>query len=216
MKELIKKIVRKLFGSNTNQSDEKLKDANVFFLPHEIRHFHRYEFAKKFIDGGKFLDAACGCGYGGEFLEPFEEYVGLDYADYCIQFANTHYGGPGKKYVEGNIYELGKMFPNNYFDRALSFETLEHIDHPDQALLNLLQVVKPKGKVIVSIPLNHPDLIYHKRIYQHKDVIELLHSIDSSRFSYQEFLQRRVDFIPITDPLADEQEGTWFCVITKN
>lgn len=49
-----------------------------------------------------------------------------------------------------NIYEL--PFPNDSFDAAFSHAVLEHLQHPTQALQELLRVLKPGGVVGVRSP----------------------------------------------------------------
>ena len=43
-------------------------------------------------------------------------------------------------------------FPNEYFDRILSLETLEHTPKPTTFLKELNRVLKPGGKLVMSLP----------------------------------------------------------------
>lgn len=193
------------------------KDVNVNIDTIQLRHIIRYQFARKHLIGQKVLDAACGSGYGSELLDPVETYVGVDYADYCIEFAKDNFPAEHRTFIEGDIYLLNDRFPDSHFDAIISFETLEHVDHPDKVLAAFYKLLKPSGQLITSIPLNHPDLIYHKRQYTHREVLELLDDyISDHRFGMSEHLQRHLEISTISEVLPDEVKGTWLGILTKH
>ena len=47
------------------------------------------------------------------------------------------------KFVCGSIYDL--PFPANFFDIVVSCETLEHLEHPNTGLIEIVRVTKPGG-----------------------------------------------------------------------
>ena len=66
------------------------------------------------------------------------------------------------EYVEmkretGNIvYKPGNVFDvkfDNLFDLVLATEIIEHVAHPDEFLINLSQLIKPRGYIVISTPL---------------------------------------------------------------
>lgn len=93
-------------------------------------HLKRYQFAAMKIKKGLVLDAACGCGYGSWILsQAGMEVIGVDIAEEAINYATEHYRGP--TYIRGSIQEsYGPC------DAVVSFETLEHLLYPLDALSN--------------------------------------------------------------------------------
>ena len=108
-------------------------------------HWKRYELAAKYASG-RVLDAACGCGYGSKILlGSADVVVGVDSSAQAIQWALEHFEGP--VFTEGRIEEepwTGK------FETVVSFETLEHIREPKEALQAFRRSCV--GKLIASVP----------------------------------------------------------------
>lgn len=99
----------------------------------EIRpdHVKRYQFAASKIKPKSFvLDLACGCGYGSKLLhtEGFNVY-GVDIDEEAIKYAKEHHNGP--HFVQGHAEDA-----YGPFDVIVSFETLEHLKKPLEALKN--------------------------------------------------------------------------------
>jgi len=116
-------------------------------------HYNRYIFTAGFISGKKVLDAACGEG-GGSFLmsEKAKEVIGVDLRGEAIQFAKNNYKGNNVDFIVGDVTKL--PFKDNFFDVAVSFETVEHISENDQKkfLAELKRVVRSDGLLIISTP----------------------------------------------------------------
>lgn len=194
----------------------RVKDVNETITPIQLRHICRYEFAKSIIDGQTVLDAACGSGYGSDLLEPYSEYFGIDYADYCIEFAKTYYAADNRRFIENDLYKLDSIFLNDSFDSIISFETLEHIDEPEVVLEMFVNLLKKGGKLVISIPLNHPDIIYHKRQYTHSDVIDILsRTVIKKQIQYKEYIQQHLSILPLESMLPSNATGTWIGVLNK-
>lgn len=121
-------------------------------------HWHRYAFARRFAEGRRVLDAACGEGYGTALLgTTAAEAVGVDIDPASIRHAQSSYGGGRIRFVEGSCTKL--PFPNASFDVVASFETIEHLDAGDQPpmLAEFARVLTPDGLLIISSP--------NKRVY---------------------------------------------------
>lgn len=174
-----------------------------------------YIFAKQLINGeGLLLDASCGSGYGSEVLQFAGQYYGIDYADYCIDYAKRNYAAKNRNYLKSDIYNLKNCFDRKLFDYVISFETLEHLDYPDLALKVLFDLIVNGGVLICSIPLNHPDRIYHKKIYSYSDVKSLLEMVKEVRdFSLVEYHQVGVNIFEIKNELSKEETGTFIGVL---
>jgi SAM-dependent methyltransferase len=91
---------------------------------------------------GRLLDIGCGSKpYKKLFV--VDAYVGLD-----IDSEITR-----KRNVAEVLYD-GKLFPlpSNSFDSALCNQVLEHVFNPDEFLGEIYRVLKPNGKLLLTVP----------------------------------------------------------------
>jgi ubiquinone/menaquinone biosynthesis C-methylase UbiE len=56
--------------------------------------------------------------------------------------------------VVGSVYEL--PFEDGEFDMVLCMVVMEHLEDPKQAILEMKRVLKPHGKILVSVPFMFP------------------------------------------------------------
>jgi ubiquinone/menaquinone biosynthesis C-methylase UbiE len=121
----------------------------------------------------KILDVGCEVGammvYAG--LMGAEVY-GLDICPESVEKANKYlskYSLKGKAVV-GDARKIN--FPDNYFDKAISSDFLEHMSAKDniQVLREMRRVVKPGGVIVIKTP----NLIYLKFSRAYKMLIRLL------------------------------------------
>ncbi len=126
-----------------------------------VSHIYRYMHANQFVDGCKVLDAACGSGYGSMMLTRASEYVGIDLDPLAVAEATREF--PEFTFTRGSIYDL--PFEDASFSALTSFETLEHVDKPARALGEFSRVLQPGALLVGSIPIDHPDRVYHFRPY---------------------------------------------------
>ncbi len=102
------------------------------------------------LDGQeRVADIGCGEGYVLGKINS-KELVGFDISETALKRASSV---KRAKLVKGNAEEL--PFSDSYFDAVLCSETLEHTQHPRKVLEELSRVVKPGGKLVVSVP-NEP------------------------------------------------------------
>ena len=142
----------------------------------EIRpdHVKRYRFAASKIKPKSFvLDVACGCGYGSKLLHDlgFNVY-GVDIDEGAIEYAKTHHNGP--HFIQGVAEDA-----YGPFDAVVSFETLEHLKNPLEALKNfeapLLWCSVPNEEKYPFSPEKFKDDDYpHQRHYTPKEFEKLL------------------------------------------
>lgn len=185
------------------------KDNRVVLTPVALRHIRRYDLAAtEIVDAESVLDAACGSGYGKDVIGLGRHYVGVDLDPEAIKVARRNYGDV---FQRGSVTALD--LPDASFDAIVSFETLEHLTKPEQALTEFGRILRPGGKLVGSIPLNHPDLVYHARVYRFSDVRRL---IDRSEFAVVRLLhQRHVAFRDI-EAVDDAENGTLIFVLARH
>lgn len=103
-------------------------------------------------------------------------------------------------------------FPDYYFDMIVSFETIEHLDKPEEFLKEIKRVLAPGGSIIISCP-NDPyyykeDNVsnpFHKRKYTYFDFKELVEAYLGNDVEY--FLAFAVDGF-LNMPLSRSTEPT--------
>lgn len=101
---------------------------------------------------GKILDV--GCGTGSILLNlPWEcKITGIDLSPYAIKKARDYCSEQYRSAVflvgDGNALP----FKDNLFDTVLLIDVLEHTENPKQIVSEIKRVLKPRGKVVVTVP----------------------------------------------------------------
>ncbi len=124
-------------------------------------HIARYELARRLVAGGDVvLDASCGLGYGAAILcegTGVARVIGVDISRYAVEYAEASYGVPGRvSFRLGDATDLG-FLDDGSVDLVVSFETLEHLREPQRLLAEARRVLRPGGRIIVSVPNDWTD-----------------------------------------------------------
>jgi ubiquinone/menaquinone biosynthesis C-methylase UbiE len=120
----------------------------------EIEHVHRYAFAARHVAGRRVLDVACGEGYGGALLAAGAAQVaGVDIDADTLAHAAVRYA-TSRNLAFHRASATALPFADASFDAVVSFETIEHLDAPDQPkmLAEIARVLAPRGIVVLSAP----------------------------------------------------------------
>ena len=120
----------------------------------EKEHLVRYRFACGFARGCDVLDAACGAGYSAPmFLDAgARSYLGLDINEEAVESAKRKYRTHDA--ISFLVEDACKFrhVPEQAFDLAVSFETIEHVPSAEAFLENIRRALRPGGVFIVSTP----------------------------------------------------------------
>ncbi|HQA69632.1 MAG TPA: methyltransferase domain-containing protein [Aggregatilineales bacterium] len=109
-------------------------------------------------EGDRILDAGCGRGFYPRFIRAASsaEVVGLELEFDYVQIARRALAGlDGITLVNGSLYD--PPFPDEYFDKVILSEVLEHVPDDVGALRALARVLKPGGLIAITVPnANYP------------------------------------------------------------
>ncbi len=113
------------------------------------------------------------------FLEnKVKECVTIDIDKEKLRHANTFL--KKTKLIEGDILKE-PAFKNNYFDKVIILEVLEHLEDDIKAANWINSVMKKGGTLIVAVPNTHPlhylnpvKYLEHKRHYTNESITKLL------------------------------------------
>jgi SAM-dependent methyltransferase len=134
------------------------------------------------------LDIGCGCGYTMlELSRKFENVKGIDISDKAVDFCLTR----GVN-VQKALFPEEIPFSETVFDIIIMSDVLEHIENDRKALEKALEILKPGGMILLTVPVHpflwskHDDFLHHKRRYTKKRFSEVFEKLPLERvvFSY--------------------------------
>jgi len=123
--------------------------VNISKIFHKGRHDASLELLKP-KNKEIILDAGCGEGELSLRIAKKAKQV------YAIDIAKSAFSKVKKSSPKSIIFEKGNVeslnFKNEFFDKIVSVETLEHVIHPKKMLQELSRTLKKSGKLIITYP----------------------------------------------------------------
>lgn len=163
--------LKRIDTKESRKTKLKLKLYDIYFNPKENKTLIKIMFSPikfiirgtKIVKDNKLLDIGCG---SGQFLYEMRQFE-----------MNTYGIEPGDFDKEGNKkYDLNikksnllkTKYPKEYFDLITMNHVLEHLDNPNQTLMEIKRIIKKDGLFIFAVPninsLAHK--IFKKNWYQ--------------------------------------------------
>lgn len=146
-----------------------------------VHHLVRYDWACDVLatvlpQAARVLDIACGAGYGSRQIAerfPHLQVVGADYDQAAVDFAESKYARDNLRYVRGDVVLWEDTVGRDTFDCIISFDTIEHVEHREVMMQNLVEHLEPGGVLLLSTPVRSSNVLnpgweHHKIEYSPK------------------------------------------------
>lgn len=158
-----------------------------------LDHKNRYIFASEYIkkQNVKVTDAACGVGYGSFILsknQNINSINSLDISQDALNHAKKYYRNEKIDYYLQNLEE--DEFITDSPDYFISFETIEHLPHPERFIEKLSKYLK-KGSIFIGstpnetvMPFIQQNFLFHTRHFTLKEIDTLLKRYGFSDIEY--------------------------------
>lgn len=154
--------------------------------------------------GEKILDVGCGDGfYTEKIARKGAEVTGIDIRKKALIRARNRALSQKLHFLEMNAEELD--FPENYFDKVISFCVIEHLQDDEKTLRQIARLLKPGGRLFISADsLSNPGLKTeekesHRRRYHVNQFYNL--EVVSSKLQQAGLKLERSRFV-LSSPLA--------------
>ncbi len=147
---------------NINTPEYWDKIGREEFEAGELREFHwRFDPIVQELRGDTILDVGCGtgalCRRINSSLDGSAQVYGVDFSPEQIKICNEISRSrsdlyPTEYYAVGDAYKL--PYSDARFTSVVCSEVLEHLDSPRRAIREMLRVLKPGGRLVVTVPFN--------------------------------------------------------------
>ena len=120
--------------------------------------FRRLEILKQFSGffNPKLHLIDIGCGNGATLLNVFDQFsscYGIDIEKERVQLFQNKLNENKINNCTASVSDINEQITHkNYYDRAISFEVLEHVENQNRALRNIYSCLKPGAQFAISVP----------------------------------------------------------------
>lgn len=103
-----------------------------------------------FNENKRILEVGCGAGFSVKYLDkPYATYIGVDYSQGLIDYANQYNSSPKAQFICANIKEYQ---PEEKFDVIIMIGVLHHFDDMLGILAHIVSFLKPGGVLVANEP----------------------------------------------------------------
>ena len=137
-----------------------------------------------------------------------ENVVGVELSDEAVAYSQKHYSAPNLTFIAANAENLS-FLNDRAVDVVVSFETIEHLFNAEAYLDEIVRILRPGGRFLVSTPdrriasimyfyTQRPANTHHVREYTEGELLDLLSSKFIIESCYgQGFVSRKLVFWPV-------------------
>ena len=195
-------------------------------------HMARYDLAAQWVRAGdRVLDCACGLGYGTAMLASLSQgrsFLGVDLGAEAVAYALDNFGcGKRVSFRQGDAASLA-FIANCSVDTVVCFETMEHLPDYRRFLQEARRILKPDGRIILSVPnLWHDETgddpnPYHFHVFDLEKAVSALTSAEfivEARYAQSAPGGFRLTSAPRSlerrslEPAAAESDSEWWILI---
>lgn len=152
-------------------------------LPDDLQsdplHLARYLFAAHWTTGRSVAEFCCGLGYGAAVLSGSgaRHVLGIDVDPLVVEAARQRYGNSDVQFV---CADVAAPLEQCYSEVAICFEGIEHLERPENLLMNMERFLPPDGIALISTPnasqyaTGHSGNPYHLHEYRLDEFRRLL------------------------------------------
>ena len=150
-------------------------------LGYPMRYSHRQ--LEKFIGKKKYskvLEIGAGSAPHIDYLKhDYDEYFVAETSDHALEFYK------GMKNIKAYSYDGTDLpFNNNFFDRIIISQCLEHINEPEKFLLEMMSKLKEGGILSISLPTD-PGLLWRLgRLFIKYFIVKKTYNISKEEYEY--------------------------------
>jgi len=138
--------------------------------------FDRWRWLKRHIKGGrlKTLDAGCGSGAFAMYAtKNGNETTGISFDDRNNKVATVRaeiLNLKNIKFIKADLRKLDEVFKEKeIFDQIICFETIEHILDDKKLIKDFFDLLKPGGKLFLTVPYKHYKRLLGDKLSQFED-----------------------------------------------
>lgn len=152
-------------------------------------HLTRYRLAERYVADRRTVDLGSGVGYGSYSLARVaRSVVGVDLSEEAVSYAAGRYRAPNLRYELGSVTDL--PHESGSFEAAVAFEVIEHLERPEELVLEAKRVLKEDGLFVVSTP--------DKQTYSNaRDIVNPHHLSEMYPLEFRELLEGNFGHVQI-------------------